>query len=348
MKKTLRSQLLAAVSLLIIAAVALTGATYAWFTAVKNPEVDNIDLTVRALSNLLLSEMENPNSDTGHSDWKAVVTQANIMASSRTTNKYAFPTELTNVSSLFKTNTLTVTTDLDSRKFWKIVYDLDGMTKTGYELAVAPGVAPTTPGTDPVLGDYAKFDLWVISADNGMFYLDVNNAMSHVKQALTDTDLAKYYTDATVRVGFVPQNYDIDDTSGVDTFGSAINPGATTGTENFDHAIIWEPNETKHLPSTFNGVGGTGIEATSEAAYGIDSADYETQSTFKLTVEGAGAVDGKMDLFQLAKGRRQLFSVYIWVEGADVDTLNAVANHLFSTRLVFGQKNADADTVFVY
>ena len=46
----------------------------------------------------------------------------------------------------------------------------------------------------------------------------------------------------------------------------------------------------------------------------------------------------KIALFNVVKDTPTNFNVYIWVEGADADTLNAVAKSDFRTYLRFGQE----------
>ena len=58
-KKAARKQhLMAMVSMMLVVAVTLGVATYAWFSFVSNPEVRNMDMYVKAAENIFLSPYE--------------------------------------------------------------------------------------------------------------------------------------------------------------------------------------------------------------------------------------------------------------------------------------------------
>lgn len=312
MKKTLKSQLFAAASLCLVAAVALTGATYAWFTAMANPQVGNLNLYVKASDALFLSayqDTDKPAIDL-KADWKTSIAQTDI--SGTPVGKWgmqvnAFPDNMYNVSSLF---------DTDSNSFFKATaFDVSDNHPTAFAASTF---------TTKANNDYAKFNLWVKSTNNGYLYLDSGSSVAF-DATKTLTDSQKKIAD-TVRVGFVP----------VESDGT---------TEHWADAVIWEPNSKDHLPSTNGGpVGDPTTKLPTSAlkdAIGTSSAqttfDFQTGDTnIKNTVDVPG-YNSQIALFDLSADTVQQFHVYIWVEGADGDTVNAVAKSYFNTLLKFGQ-----------
>ena len=322
MKKTLKSQLLAAVAMLLVAVIALSGATYAWFTSVSSAKVDGIDLYVKAGANLYLSAAvyegvtaddagymssgNYPNLD------KAGYWHSTIIPGLSTDTTYdkinftqpgAFPAQLRNVSNSFITAT---------GKFWFGKYN---ETTTLWDfidsLAIdEEKVIETNPFLTavPVLGDYARFSLYVKSSTSGVFYLDMASVVSTVEL------LGKSHVKEAVRVAIGK-------------------PG--------EIPKIWEPNYGTHLGSTYGGSDAAGLLATAS----IDGSGAATTQTTQYFGTGGtnfkkGAAaddDTKIALFDLAADTPQKFVVYIWIEGGDVDTLNAIANASFTTMLQFGQ-----------
>ena len=311
MKKTLKSQLLAAVSLMLIAAIALTGATYAWFTNVTNPEVRLLDLYVRAADSMFLSEYENP--DIGNTTlWNPSITKTMIDAEQGD----AFPDEIFNVSTTLASAGALTTAE---GRFFLKKFNPDGSPVTG------AGAHELVPQKD----NYVMFDLWVKSTNAGYIYLDASNA-TDLTTALAETTSSviainnvgtQIHTQpsvsiaTTVRVGFVPY-------SAVDSYDVA----------DLDYAksVIWEPNAEQHLPNAlYGGPVGSGALPT-QAVNGTTSGDVTGQKTVKILEQ--------IPLFTYNTAEtKQRFRVFIWVEGGDPDTVNAVAKNYFRTYLQFGQ-----------
>lgn len=314
MKKTLKTQLLAALSMLLVAAVALTGATYAWFTTVTSATVGNIDLYVKAADALLLSAYTAPDMFTA-SQWSAAISKAEIVAQqdAAASGINIFPEELINTSTLLNGT---------SHAFFNSVHSAAGAL-TAYEAAT--GV------------EYSRFTLWVKSTRDGLVYIN-NDSLVKALQAIGGAELTTEpgkYISSTVRVGFVPINYDAD---------GMLSGAAGTG-EDWAHAVIWEPNSSVHLPSTYGGTSPAGKQAAL-AVKGLTLADTQAQVAYDWgagntgsarVTNGAASTTNTIALFNLCKDTKQQFAVYIWVEGTDLDTENAVAKNAFSTFLKFGQ-----------
>ena len=315
MKKTLKAQLLASIAMMLVAIVALSGATYAWFTASANPQVSLINLGVKGADGLFLSA--DPNAVyTDITDWRTSIDRTNI--NDRQGGSGAvIPAEsifaLTNVSGVFYEASTAY------GNFFKATTFLPDGTPTAY-VAANPIVGAT--------GDYVKFSLWAkLTSGKGLFALDVADAdaASWVKNVTTGVPGGIKHT---IRIGFVP------------TAADGTSP-------EFNNAVIWEPNHNDHVAaidggkysaagfqatSALTAVGGT--TATQTTQYNPSNkawAGYTALGTAKL---GLFALDAT-DLAGAPENAAKRFDVYVWVEGADGDTVNSVANSVFSTLLQF-------------
>lgn len=308
MKKTLKAQLMAAVSMMLIALVALSSATFAWFTTSSNPTVGQIDLQVKAVDSLFLSaKINGGTAPTATLDWKTQIVPADIEGGQTlpTTGGTFAEYLLYNTSSTFNAT---------SNSFWVPTDFAPGSTTpTGYQAATA--------------ADYVKFDLWAKSESAGAVNLFGGTSSDSLVKAIaslggaeiTDIDAdnrvgIKY----TVRVGFVP--YAADGT-----------------TLSWAGAVIWQPNSTAHVPIAISGLGTlpTGFLDV-QGVTGALTSDVANQTTYDFVSGKTNtSADTKIKLFDLAAATPKKFAVYIWVEGADVDTVNAVAKSFFSTFLKF-------------
>ena len=315
MKEALKMQFLTAVSLLLIAAIALTGATYAWFTTVANPTVGTIDLYVKAAEALFLSELPAPAAD-NMAHWKALISQDEIVAA----QPLAFPDELFNVSTAFTAA---------NHDFFIAEFNADGSAITGYTAAAA---------TPPL--DYAKFSLWAKSSSTGAMTLEKTIANPASVTAIDEGGNEIFYPASvlagiayTVRIGIVPR---------------------TGATENWAEAVIWEPNSTAHLgnpyrldspPAAKEATSAAVLAAGAPGTTGTQTTyDFGASNTRQISRPAEGTYGAwtcplepdKIQLFYLEADSIRQFNVYIWVEGADKDTLTYVAQSYFRTLLRFG------------
>lgn len=340
MKKSLKTQLAAAIAMMVVAAIALTSVGYAWFTAIANPTVEDMDVYVKAADSMFLSELTTPIISTP-ADWKTTVLKSDIITTQPTSFQTALgdPKQLSDVSSVFA---------LGNNGFYKA--EFDGTTGAINNFDVAEADA------------YVSFKLWAKSTNSGYVYINANSAVNAIK-ALLSVDptgaaydgpidpVTKEFIKGTVRVGFVPIDYVAA------TGGAVVAPG--TGTLDWANAVIWEPNSEDHLGATYEGEATSGknvISAvkeatvipggpfTSVAAHTLEQLTFdfiadETNLSAGTNVSGdATDAANRIALFNLRADRMQQFAVYIWVEGQDGDTKNAVAKSNFVTLLQFGQE----------
>lgn len=309
MEKSLKSKVFSAVAMLIIAVVALTSATYAWFSVTSNPSVGQIDLTVKANDGLMLSAKPTPNLDNSP-DWKTNITQGEIGTLQTITWGNIALSDISTVPAQLKLGKLFDAELADS-----------GLPKAYVELA------PTAANVE-----YIKFTLWAkglagktvsLIGDIGTNTLPAGAANSFVSSidALNGTTIAdtpKNFIGTTIRVGFV------------------VNDAAKT-------TVIWEPNSTVHVSDTYRNQ--TEIENFDSAQNTVGATKAVNAAGALTNVEAQNSVDfiangGLINLFTFDDTIEdatvmQQFDVYIWVEGADMDTINAVADSFFRTYLKF-------------
>ena len=349
-KKQLKTQLTAAIAMMLVAAIALTSATYAWFSTVKNVDVKQLDLYVKAMDSLYLSELILPGKEVA-TDWKTTVLKSEIAAEqSKLTGaalgKDLFP-DLVNISSLFT----------NSGAFFTAHHDDMGLLES-YAPYTYPNLAAMTAAT-PEYPYYSMFHLWVKSTNKGTIFLDGTPATGSLVQALTKAltdgglstgippEIVPHIAD-TVRVAFVPATFLTDWES------------TETG-KDWANAVIWEPNSDKHIDYTFvpgaaltptgkqstmavtstgihPGGPGTGAAATFATQITQDFIAGGTNAAFSsiYNPSSTAAID-RIELFNVEEDTPFKFYVYIWVEGADYGTVNAVAKNWFETYMRFGQ-----------
>jgi len=383
-KSTLKIQLLGAVGMLLIATVALTGATYAWFTFVSNPQVSAIDMYVQASNNILFSPYAKVDMDPamqGYGDttiddnkytpdanlvtdpyndpsiWFSTVTQRMIQDGSDQSGnpimdpnyrqQNSFPSltgnGMQNVSSLWSTG-------VGGLNFFTRQLDSGGVPKA-YTAAGSASIYDN----DAAANGYIQFSLWVKSNTDGTLYLDGDAGQSFVQAidsaggnpldyAVGSNDYRHYIQDA-IRVGFY-----------TDSEGSAANLDDGTAQA---VATLWEPNSLEHLPSYRTGVTITDptkplqtlaitqaddippldINGNSTENMAVGGEGGKTaQTTYDFIAGGTNLASGKIGICALKGGSAVKLTFAIWVEGADIDTTNDVANSFFRTALVFGEQ----------
>ena len=354
-KDTLKTQLMAAVSMLCIAGIALISATYAWFTFVSNPEVKDIDLYVKTADELYISPYYNLQMDPQHTGydtganpyfnpalWFATITKSMIADPADTSvdvaakQLNAFPAQMLNASSVFTTA---------NQNFFTRALNTQGY-PTAY----------ITPEPPPNKG-YVEFELWAKSNNSGVVYLDGMAAAAGLRNSF----VTAIETTGGARIADLPFNMKKHIENTVRIGVSTVSEGADGATSPVPRAVIWEPNCDTHLGVSYGGPGGTGklntlaitkTEAipdwnTENQSAGGEGGktlqityDYITNGTNLYTAAGGPALDNnKIALFHLEGGRAVKFKVCIWIEGADADTVNNVANSYFRTSLMFGLEN---------
>lgn len=321
-------KIISAFLMLLLAAITLTSASYAWFTANQTVSVAGLDVNVSASNGIQIS--------TDAITWKASLALTDITTNAYTGNRNQVPGLLVPVSSP-KTATAGLldiyhgSVEDDGGTFYLV------STKRNDPTASASGAAAST------VGDYVAFDVFIQSATAQTLKLTTD---SNVVANGTDNGLKQ-----ASRVAIINQGTAADAASARALWG-----GTTTST------FLWEPNANIHTAAGIANAnstyaprtGGTVTASTVLATYDavransvlVDhvalGATATTDAThFSAITAGATGINlqtneivgaattwtaasGSGDITAITSGITKL-RVYAWIEGQDVDCENTAS-----------------------
>ena len=317
-----RKKILTAFLMLIVTAVSLTTASYAWFTENTTVSVEDMEVTVDASNGIQIS--------TDAQKWKASITNADILAGyTGATNQ--LPSKLSPVSTIGDVETTT-----GFMKMFKGNLIADSNIPSGYRLeATRSTEAAGINGAAGTEGDFVAFDLFVLATQATSIYL---TGSSDVVTSGADKGLKN-----GARLAFLYQG----STTAGDYATARTLKGASSHSAGTTSNVIWEPNSTTHTNYGIAQAANYGATITDGQAvtpyYGIqteittaNALDYTSTSEtyFKsvtpdiLTTVGNGT--DKTLPFNLAVGINKI-RVYAWIEGQDYDC----ENNASGTKVVF-------------
>ena len=308
--------------MLIVTAVSLTTASYAWFTENTTVSVEDIEVTVDASNGIQIS--------TDAQKWKANITNTDILAG-YTGGTNQLPSKLSPVSTIGDVETTT-----GFMKMYKGNLVADTTIPSGYRLEATRSLesagADGAAGTE---GDFVAFDLFVLATQATSIYL---TGSSDVVTSGTDKGLKN-----AARLAFLYQG---STTAGNDTTARTLK-GASSHSAGTTSNVIWEPNSTTHTDYGIAQAANYGKTITDGQAvtpyHGIkaditaeNKVDYTatTDTYFAavtpdiLTTVGNGA--NSTLPFNLAVGINKI-RVYAWIEGQDYDC----ENNASGTKVIF-------------
>ena len=325
-----RKKILTAFLMLIVTAISLTTASYAWFTENTTVTVDSIDVNVSAANGIQVS--------VDAVNWKANISTNDITSNAYTGNTNQLPNQIVPVSTIGDVDATT-----GFMKMYKGSIEADATTAHGYRLVAEQSVE--TAGTT---GDFIAFDLFLLTTQATTVYLTTS---SDVVATAADTGLKN-----AARVAFL---YEGSAATGASADAIALKGAANHsvgGTTN----IIWEPNSNIHTAAGVaqaNNYGETVYDTSTIVPnyYGIKAAisanppvDYQSkvtnyfgQVTPDIQTPNGNTVNGQYKtLFNLAAGINKV-RIYGWVEGQDYDCENNASgsNITFNIQI---SKNASA------
>ncbi len=298
-----KKALLPAIVMVLVSVIALSSATYAWFTVGNDAQLGELDVNVVAASGIQLS--------LDAATWKSSISTDDIK------DVAIFPTDgyaINPVSTNAKTNS---NGRLD---FYTGTINADGATLTS-TLVPAPGEAngKLTPGT----ADYITFDLYVKVNSAAKLYLNADSKVT------SDTALGNIAT----RVAFVDQGYVAIDAAPGDAI-KLVNSGAK--------AVVWEPNATTHAPEAIQlgrafegGASANTYKGLKAAADDVPNQPNGTHAALETvtTTDDIGVKDSGL-IAELEAGINKI-SISIWLEGQDGDCVNTISGGDISTFLKF-------------
>lgn len=351
--KTLKGQLFGAVSMMLVAAIALGTSTYAWFINNRTVEVEQMNLTVSSSTSLLVALQKTTGDYTGY---KSLLTNADITGVGTATD----PADWTNffANKMVPASITSASLASDTPTFFATNNHVANGLLDQFE-ALTLGNADTHVGQGPVKKLGLKFKA---SSDVTVYFgkealTDIANliATNSSAPAVGGMDAAAQAAAirSALRVAVVPQN------TGAYTGSAAI-------VFQFDNgaAVVGHANNTKYAgatPSTdisepdgeyaaIASVDGTtklvltdGL-LTALVPGHTDNAKNANNTLAQVTASGGSATvtapaSNGIELFELTADEERAVDVYIWLEGTDKDCLNQLSAYQFDLILPFAAAN---------
>jgi hypothetical protein len=303
--------------MLLITAVALTTASYAWFSVTTQVTVEGIDINVTAATGIQVSA--------DAVNWKASIQMADL-TTGYTGHKNQIPSILDAVSTIGSQT---------AGNFEMFNGELiEGGTTTLTTTAAAAEEAGTN-------GKYIAFDLFFNAPVTMDVYLESPSAVYYVEADEEDTVLLE----TAIRVAFFNQGTDA-------TATPATARALATGTNLTQK--IWEPNALTHTTFALANGATAGVKSST---YGVKAAgsnlpivDFASQTDYFALVNTI-TPDTDDPLFEVSEGNI-IFTVepgitkvriYIWVEGQDIDCENSISLGVPGSKIVVDIKLAKVD-----
>lgn len=286
-----KKNVLMAFAMLLLTGVALSTASYAWFTANTKLELGELDVNVQATNGIQVS--------TDATNWKSVLTTEDIKGAIYEGSKNQFPTTLTPVS------TIGSTTAGSFDMYYGALQD-DG--------TIALSKESETQGTE---GKYVAFDLFISStATKEIALLDTSKVI-----ATGEKDSKLQYS---ARVGFLNKGTDATSTPAT-AFALNSTVHQTIWQPNADQHTLVAINSgsaTAGVIPAYLGAKAATTEGTSVALG--DTTNFGTLSATLINTKVIEEAWPDTTVLTVNSGITKL-RVYIWIEGQDVDCENTAS-----------------------
>lgn len=300
-----RKKILAAFLMLMITAIALTTASYAWFTENTTITVASLNVTVGASNGIQVSS--------NATAWKRVLENTDLTTNAYIGNTNIIPTELSAVST---GKTLTS----GKLNFFKGQLTEGCTTSCLVAPPIAEPTASATVAAASLTGDFIAFDMFIQASQAETLKLTAASDIIATGGTANDTGLKN-----ASRVAFVKEG-----TAATPTAAIALNGGTAATT------FIWEPNSNVHTAAAITNAAAYGVTLTAaqvlasyrgiQAEIPADTHQYTAASaTYFATVtpdyQTLEANAALTTVFGVTAGITKV-RVYIWVEGEDYDCEN--------------------------
>jgi hypothetical protein len=293
MKKTRKNMLRSSAAMLLVSALALTTATYAWFTNGLTGSVENFTLTAEDASGIELSaDAEN---------WYSALPWSEI--TSLSSNLY--PGKTTKISPVSSTG---ATGNDGKLQFYKVEVNPESN-------LVTASLLTTEANTNCI-----KFDLYVKNQNTSdiTFNLDLESATATADGSVTETANA-------VRVAFIDR--------GFVKIGSTNDIASVKTKNETKIVNIWEPNATSHTNATYSGQQVTTnainapIDSSKKGEQVMLSNNIVTDANFIAEQKTTYSTNGLLSLTKdkISANTITKLTVYVWRDGQDVDCTNQAA-----------------------
>lgn len=309
MKKTFKKRaFISAIAMLIVSAIVLTSATYAWFSMAKRVEVESMELNVTSPEGIQISA--------NTSAFTTKLTVANIKGNDETAagkRFNAYEGHMNNVPTTVKPSSSTFKTNLSLPKWF------DGSINDSGKMDIyAVDEADMTQG-------FVAFDLFVKVKED----TTIKFGSSSITCAGNE-ELPRAMRIALLNCGIVSENADSSEIQ------STVNiTDYTSGRK-----VIYELEPNKHT-SAAKAAGGIddntyvetlGINTTAKNVV-CDSTYNNIVNTYVLAISATVAKTAADAKIKVSEGITRL-RVYMWMEGNDIDCANDVAGSTINCNLV--------------
>ena len=306
-KERRRRKIFLAIIMILFVGIVLTASTYAWFTANRTVTVESIDVTVSTSEGLQIS--------VDASNWKSIVTNADIKGASWTGVKNQIP--LTDDGNI--TKPVSTIGTIDSNGLMQMYLGTVMTSEADGDNILTATKSTEVNGTS---GDFVVFDLFFRSSAAQQVYLTSGSKVVSSEGSASDG------IQNAARVAFINE--------GSVDYGAT--PASAQAKKEGNLLWIWEPNYDVHTEAGVSNaltvygktVGQTGasklaykgVKAPIAKANNIKLNSTSTDYFADVTTIGSlasGIPDATyLSAFNLPVGITKI-RIYMWIEGQDVD-----------------------------
>ena len=300
MKKTFKKRaFISAIAMLIVSAIVLTSATYAWFSMAKKVEVESMELNVTSPEGIQIS-----------ANTSAFTTKltADEIAGITSTRFSAYEGNINNIPTTVKPSSSTFTTNGYLPRFY------DGSINDAGRMDIASRA--------DVGSGYVAFDLFVKVKSATLVKFGSTSITCDANPELTTAMRV-----ALVNCGTVAEN------AAASAIQSVL-PGTNSAAK-----VVYEIDATNHTAeATAKGASGimttkplsrAGTNLVTDATYN----NIVTNTEYTYNLEATNATSSSQARINVNAGITRL-RVYMWMEGNDVDCANDIAGLTFNFNLV--------------
>jgi hypothetical protein len=301
--KTRKNMLRSSVAMLLVSVLALTTATYAWFTNGHGGKVEQITLTAATADGIELSA--------DAIKWGGTIAYADL-------------------------------TGIDTNQMLGETGDtMDPLSSAGvvsagalqlYTGTIDDNGFVATAVTDVKDVHCVKFDFYVrnTNASDAELYLDLTGQSSVSEDKTSTNPRTNTGVEKAVRVAFIDQGGQYHGTTISGTAQSDAN--SAKGLKEGNSSIVWEPNAGTSAATKV--IGGAFTATSDKIVNGV------IDSTVSSLTDLSTVKDGYVQIATVGANRISKVTVYIWLEGQDADCTNNATGGKFNVNLVFSNQGS--------
>lgn len=304
--KLKKKALLPAIAMVLASVIALSGVTYAWFTTSNEATVGTLDVNVATANGIQVS--------LDGVSWRSTLSGEDIIdAIKEGLSNYR------NAVNQYPTTEIAPVSSAGDVVNGKLQMFFGQYNEAGGLDSIREEESGRTDG-----GNFIAFDLFVKSSMDQNMSMIIGQTASYVVGTDVFGGSESAATETAVRVAFLPM-------------GDAADAPSAQALTGDGTVYIWEPNASDRA---------AGVTVAGAPAYSGFYTEFTNIAEEALGADQVKAVstlkNGSdfQDLFVLKNGINKI-RVYIWLEGQDVDCVNAISSGDFSVNLFFTVPEAE-------